>query len=931
MNVTLKHLILCTACVLSSNLLCKSAEPSVSEETESQLKTAVSHLETAKENTKKQADIKSRVREVTWRLLAGEIASGQNPGMFSSAYDMMTKGAKELDQLLTDLETSPNLERELAANPEIAVRLDTAQVRRSEVSEKQQLSRSEELARLSQLRDINRAYRALLKHLIAVQTESLLGQPNVVAEQGKLALEQFQNVEKTVNQRRDYYLFEDEPSLEKPAEELKIINEFAAPYTNDALTHEQALLGLALVNLATTTGQSNREVLEAALIQADAAVNRMPNPDPIALYIRGLCRLELGRELTFAAPFKKTLHSQARDWFQKAQQDLSQAKASLSPDNQKSELTTKIEGYLQELEGIDRFQIQADQFIEQGNPDAAAAILFRGSTLHFSPALAVRWIDLHWRSGKSTFAELSKQASMAVQEGLVTENQIELLSLLGRVGILHAWSLISDNSEKDSFQIRRKQAQKILATGRSDLTNAMQISDITPKLKRELQAFYALSEAMLILLDTDQDPAQAKNILVEIPVFVRELQNDLTKADGLNRYQLLEAIQLAKIAEGYLTLRLLPDPAEKAQAAFATAMDTAARLPGGSQRLMPSGAATLRAILSREDHSDQRIAQEERQLRSTLQKIIPALASVSVGDPEIIAQTLSSSLTEVQQNKPAWDPQQQFDPRDIIGARDGVETDLRAVTVLSLIAAKQRESALHTMLKKWFPELKMSQLGQLDWSDVRKKYSDSNDPMSSYALGAALEEYAVTELNLDHQLHPILLKEALVCYKYSNELFESSILWRERWPFLKQLAVAGRDRLINENTALEHAIAFRASLHIQEARETLQDSLKRHPESILIREELIAILMDEAMLSPKNKTKILSQALEQIEQAKQTNGRLSAGSLAILGDLQEQFARWDAAAASYRKLAELTDDRSLKIKAESRLAIIMARTAESSP
>jgi len=184
---------------------------------------------------------------------------------------------------------------------------------------------------------------------------------------------------------------------------------------------------------------------------------------------------------------------------------------------------------------------------------------------------------------------------------------------------------------------------------------------------------------------------------------------------------------------------------------------------------------------------------------------------------------------------------------------------------------------------------------------------------------------------LDHQLRPILLKEALVCYKYSNELFASSILWRERWPFLKQLAVAGRDRLINENTALEHAIAFRASLHIQEARETLQDSLKRHPESILIREELIAILMDEAMLSPMNKTKILSQALEQIEQAKQTNGRLSVGSLAILGDLQEQFARWDAAAATYRKLAELTDDRSLKIKAESRLAIIMARTAESSP
>lgn len=931
MNVTLKPWILCTACVLSNNLLCQSAEPVLSEETESQLKTAVSHLEAAKKNTKKQADLKSRVREVTWRLLAGEIASGQKPGLFSSAYDTLAKGTKELDQLLTDLESSPDLERQLSASPEITIRLDTAQVRRSEVNKKQEISRSEELDRLSQLRDINRAYRALLKHLIAVQTESILGQPNVVAAQGKLALEQFENVEKTVNQRRDYYLFEDEPSLENPAEELKIIKEFAAPYTNDALAHEQALIGLALVNLATTTGQPNREVLDAALIQAEAAVNRMSNPDPIALYTRGLCRLEIGRALTFAAPFKKQLHAQARDWFQKAQQDLSQAKASLSSENQKFELTTKIEGYLQELEGIDGFQIQADQLIEQGNPAAAAAVLFRGSTIHLSPALAMEWIDLQWRSGKSTFPELSQQASIAVQEGLVTENQLELLALLGRVRILHAWHLISDNSERNSFQERKNQAQKILTTGRSDLTNAIQTSDITPEAKIQLKAFYALSEAMLILLDQDQAPAQAKNVLVEIPVFVRELESDLTKADGLNRFQLLEAIQLAKIAEGYLILRLLPDPTEKAQAAFATAMDTAARLPGGSKRLLPSGAATLRALLSRDDHQGQRIAQEERQLRSTLQKILPALASVTVGDPEKIASTLSASLVEVHQHEPAWDPQKQFDIRDVTGARDGVETDLRAVTVLSLISAKQRESALLTMLNKWFPDLKSSQLDQLDWTDLRKKYSATKDPMSSYALGAALEEYCVTELRPENQLHPILLKEALACYKHANQLIDASIVWRERWPYLKQLAVAGRDRLVNDKAALKQAIALRAGLHIQEARETLQDSLKRHPGSIMIREELIATLMDEAMLSPKHKKKYLTQALDQLEQAKQTEGQLSAGSLALLGDLQEQFSRWNAAAETYRKLAGLTGDRALKIKAESRLAIILARTTESSP
>tara|TARA_R110002111_G_C6005549_1_gene373810 strand:- start:6858 stop:9623 length:2766 start_codon:yes stop_codon:yes gene_type:complete len=920
---------LCIILLLSVKILCQASEPIVPSETESQLKTAVSQLHAAQKNvTPNQATLKTRVREVTWRLLVGEISASPSVGLISSSYDALEKGLSDLDKLMTDIETTPELEQELAENPQIAVRLDTAQIRLSEVAEKKQITRSEELARLTQLRDINRAYRALLKHLIAGQTEALLGQPAVVAAQGELVLKQFQNVEETVSKRRDYYLFEDEPSLDQPAEELNLIKEIAAPYAKDVLHHEQALLALALVNLATKTKHPNKEILDAALVQADAAVEGIPNPDSIACYTRGLCRLELGRLITSSDPFNQQLHSQALEWFQKAKEDLTKAKAALPPTAKQSDLISKIDRYLQELNGAPYFHSQASQLIEKENSAAAIEALFRGTTLHRTPSLALAWIEARWRSGEIRFDEFSKLAASTLSEGLLKDNDIEFLSLQGRVEVLHAWGLVSDIPDTVSFKDRRKQTQKVLLAGRSDLMKAIQQPDTTPELKRRLKGFYALSEAMLILIDSGHDPASARTVLGEIPVLVRELENDLSKAEGTILYNLLEAVQLTRLAEAYLTLRLLPDSTVRARAAFASAMDAATKLPGQSHNLQPSGAATLRAMLFRDDGNENRVAQEERQLRSALQKILPALVSVSVGDPEKIAETLTASLTEVQQDEPAWDPRKQLDARDINGARDGVVTDLRAVTVLSMVSANQPASALQTMLLKWYPSLRILKLDQINWIEVRTKYSESSDPLSSYALGAAIEEYAVVELNQDHSLRPMLLKEALACYEHSNKLISESILWRERWPYLEKLTIAGKNRLIDEKTALKIAISLRARLHIQEARETLQNSLKRHPESVLIREELIATLMDEAMLTPKNKSNILTQALDQLEQAKQKDGHLSAGSLVMLGDLQEQFARWDAATDSYRKLSALTNDRALKIKAESRLAIIMARTAE---
>jgi len=166
-------------------------------------------LESAAKVRQQDSGLESRVRESTWRVLLGELASDKTLNLSSGAYDALTRGISDLDQLLTELEKSPDLERKLSSQTQLAMRFDAAVARRSEAVAKKDLSRTEELARLSQLRELNRAYRTLIRHLINGQTESLLGQVGETARNGEEASKQLTLAEQIVGKRRDFYLFED--------------------------------------------------------------------------------------------------------------------------------------------------------------------------------------------------------------------------------------------------------------------------------------------------------------------------------------------------------------------------------------------------------------------------------------------------------------------------------------------------------------------------------------------------------------------------------------------------------------------------------------------------------------------------------------------------------------------------------------------------
>lgn len=335
-------------------------------------------LESAAKARQQDSGLESRVRESTWRILLGELASDKTLNLSSGAYDSLTRGLSELDQLLTELEKTPDLERKLSTQTQLAMRFDAAVARRSEAVAKKDLSRTEELARLSQVRELNRAYRTLIRHLISGQTESLLGQVGETARNGEEAGKQLTLAEQIVGKRRDFYLFEDEPAIEGNNSELKLIQELAGPYSDDVRRHQRALLGVTLCRLAMQADPPSKEVLEAGLAQAEAALVDATAPNAVALYAHGLASLELGRLLTQNEPFQQQSHLAASDLFRKSQESLLNARKALPEQAKLAELRSELDRLIAEGTGPEVFLSRSLE-LEQRSDLKGGLGTFKGS------------------------------------------------------------------------------------------------------------------------------------------------------------------------------------------------------------------------------------------------------------------------------------------------------------------------------------------------------------------------------------------------------------------------------------------------------------------------------------------------------------------------------------------------------------------------
>ena len=244
------------------------------------------------------------------------------------------------------------------------------------------------------------------------------------------------------------------------------------------------------------------------------------------------------------------------------------------------------------------------------------------------------------------------------------------------------------------------------------------------------------------------------------------------------------------------------------------------------------------------------------------------------------------------------------------------------------MSAKRSDVALRELLPDLWPGLNVTDLNAVDWNAIRDKSTELADPLTIYALGLAIEEYALSKLPPDAPLRATLLKDALASFERVVVILRETTAWRERWPYLVSLALTARDRLANDEAAVRQAQTLRTELRLTEARGVLEQAYQRHPRSVTLQQALVEVLIDEAQLHPDKQQTLLAQALTKLEDEKKREPNFPTSTLLKLAELRETLGKEMEAAQAYREVIERSGNKIEKLKARSRLVVLQVRNPD---
>lgn len=890
---------------------------------EVKLERSVQNLKKSIQSHEESQTLETRVRELTWRILAGEIAADSNLSLSSNAFDLTQRGLAQLDNLLDELDSSVELRRELASQPTLAMRFDAAVVRREQAMAAQELSREAELKRLAQLREMNRCYRALIQQLITTQTESILGRGEKALASGELAEQQLARLAEIVSSSKDLYLFSDEPDLSAIQQEVNLIRDLAKPYSEDVQSHQHALLAASLYRVAVQSSPASEELLLKGLRHAEAASLQSNESDGLAHSVKGFIHEQLGILLTSATPMSEAAHRAAQPHFDQARQSYAAAIVSLNEAERESDLYKEVTLHLEHLKDPQSFLLAANEELNHGRTKNAIEILASGLLLHRSVAIVMRQIEVTSRTQSSTFDELAELFNAALSAKIVTVSDVDLISLRGRCYLLKCWQSYGQrpNFNDEKFGEMLTSSLQDLRQSSEGLRGFEQLRD---------HAFLALAETLQILTAPNLEHANAFAMFKKLPEIAAELEAHLNRTSSdENQRQVLEAIYLCRLSEGYMSLAFLPDEPERGRIAFLEAMNSIARVPRTQLPVQPVGDAFYRAVLQQDSTSIKRQLSEERQLRIELQRLIPALAASKFTSPRDIVDSLQSKRQTHADSPASSAAAKQLDPKDYLGARNAVESDLLAVRTITLVQAGDAQTALVEFIEKKWPEFTSPSIEKLPWKKLLANVELVDDPFELYAVGMAAEYTAISLTGTDTARADQLLSLAKTAFNRSNQQYRTQTAWRSRYPYLLGSIEQAIVRISNADETLKKAAELSREMRISDARHLLEDALLRQPSSQPLKVALIRLQIDESQAVPDQRDRLLSLALQGLIEIDQDGSDESVDLKFLLADVGERLGRFDLAATTYRKILDLKITDSQKVKARSRLALAELKRSSS--
>lgn len=881
---------------------------------------AVERVRASRQQTAADPSLPNQIRQTTWQILLGDLASRPDQTLSSGAYDALLKGLADLDAILQKLETDPQSEQRLTQDTQLTMRLDAVVQRRAALTNKRDLSRTAELERLQQLRDLNVAYRDLVRQLVLLNTELLIGRPAEVQKLGLQATQTLARIEEVAGRRRDYYLFQDEPKLDgEERTELNLVRQLMAPIATDVQSHHQSLQALMLNQLALAAPPDvQHKLLHDAAAVATSAVQGH-EPTVLALYAQAVGQRELGRLQTRDHLFKQAAHAAAAPHFQAAREAFSQALDLARQQSVAPEFLAELELQSSELSSAERILERADTLTRAGQLSAAVTHLERGLSLQRSVPLILALLEARLRN-RDTAGNLEAAIQDIDTEVAVPVDLAEYHLLRGGVRVVTAWSQLNDPQLQRQEQDWRPALTGRLQQAERDLEP---ISQSTNKLLvAQADVYRALAAAGLLVLEPATPVAAAESLWPKLAAAIEALAEAAPQAARLDEVRIREAILAGRLAQGYLALRIRPDYRDTAQLAFAAAADAASQLPYRSEALQFSGTPVLQSLWNRGDAANLKLAQEERFLRQSLQRFLPAALAMRLAAPGQAADSLKEVIREIEQSAQAWAPDAALTPHETDQGRESLLNEGRVLTVLGLVGADQPSTALRYALLPWYPQLDDQRLRTLPMTELTQHLSTLPDPLWLCVIGLAFEEYATHTLDPRSPQCRGYLKLSLALQQRAAEQLAGGSALNQRYPYLNGMIQSAQSRLSSSDYYLEAAMKLRQELRLTEARAVLQAGTRRHPAAAALVDVLVDTLIDEAHLDPDRATELTATALKQLEAALPGQTALPAETLLRLGQLRESAGQSAAAVAAYQQVLNAKPSSLQKAKAQSRLVLL---------
>lgn len=832
----------------------------------------VAHVRQSRKQFQGEKTVANQVRLGTWLVMFGELATERKDlGLWSRASDAFDEGMGHIAQVQLAIDKDPKLEQQIAKEPAVAMRLDAARVRKEQIDKRQQLARAQEVERLNQLRGLVRAYRDLTQQMAMSNISFLLESYDSTRDANDLVLKQLAAVQGIVKQRKEYYLFSDEPKLGDDAD-FKLINTVPDPVSQEMVSCVKAVQAMAAYRLGTKgSGQADPKLLTEARSWAEnalgesqpaeeASASGQDKNNVLAHFVLGLAHEALGVLQTKERPGDLERHKTARQHFDVAKTHLDRVVA-LGKERGAKEgslplMVQEAQEGAQRLQSSAPFLTKAIELTRQGKVEEAWAQLKEGVQRHPAIELWLAQVEAGRRARLEPAALLADLDS-AVAGGVVPKNDYRASLVRAKVSLPGIWKAISQSETAPQPAAILGQTAKDLQRDEALLREAATNAAADQPAQAQANAFLALAiayNAMIAKSDTNTEARLKEGYrLARDAAAVLEVQLK-NSSDGGQEMACREALVASRLALGYLSVRVLPDYRDEAMLAFAAAFDEMAKLPFLQADVKLLGSPMIAAVARRTGEAGTKLAMEERRQRQAMTLCAEAALALHFGQPTAAAEQMKAAVRAAEESLPNQQTERLPNAAQLLSQADGFEAkvalrdSMHAFKALADVAAGRQQEALRECLSVLVPEsLPQAQPEGANLANdalLTQAVSRVQSPLLGHALAVSLDACCDCLPAGPNPQREGLVRWAKAAQKRTNDLFVSLPL-QSRYPHVATMNQETGRRLAAPDHYLQSATAFRRRGDLAGAAAHLEEGLKRHSNSPELWRTLLEVQIEQ--------------------------------------------------------------------------------------